>query len=160
VDLEAAAREGRFREDLLYRIKVVQIDLPPLRERPEDIVDLANRFVAELGRAKSIAGFTDQAQATLVSYPWPGNVRELRNVIERALILCHGERISIEHLPGNFAPKPTDAEVEVGDSVSLEQLEEKHIRRVLAKTKSLDEAANVLGIDVATLWRRRKKYGI
>lgn len=160
VDLEAASRDGRFREDLLYRIKVVQIDLPPLRERPEDVTDLANRFVAELGRARPIAGLTDQAHAALRNYAWPGNIRELRNVIERALILCQREQIGIEHLPANFASSKTAPDIELGDSVSLDQLEETHIRRVLVRSKSLDEAAGILGIDVATLWRRRKKYAI
>jgi NtrC-family two-component system response regulator AlgB len=160
VDLEEAVREGRFREDLLYRIKVVQLDLPPLRERQEDIVSLAERFLAELGRGKAVAGFTDEAQAALKHYAWPGNIRELRNVVERAVILCQGERIGLEYLPANFMPASTSEAVEVGERVSLDKLEETHIRRVLASTKSLDEAATVLGIDVATLWRRRKKYGI
>ena len=160
VDLEAASRDGRFREDLLYRINVVQIDLPPLRERPEDIPDLADRFVAELRRGKTVDGFTDEAQAALRSYSWPGNVRELRNVIERALILCRGGQIGVEHLPASFASTRADSEIAVGDSVSLDRLEETHIRRVLARAKSLDQAAEILGIDVATLWRRRKKYGI
>jgi NtrC-family two-component system response regulator AlgB len=160
VDLDAAVREGRFREDLLYRINVVQIELPPLRDRPEDILDLAERFLAELRRGKAIAGFTDEAQAALRSYSWPGNVRELRNVIERALILCRTEQIGVELLPANFTPSRGESEIAVGDSVSLDRLEETHIRRVLARAKSLEEAAEILGIDVATLWRRRKKYGI
>jgi NtrC-family two-component system response regulator AlgB len=94
----------------------------------------------------------------LRDYPWPGNVRELSNVIERAVILCRGERIGPELLPPRLAP--ADACPQVGDAVSLEKVEEQHIRRVLAVTKSLQEAATVLGIDQATLWRRRKKYGI
>ncbi|HEY1628257.1 MAG TPA: sigma-54 dependent transcriptional regulator [Tepidisphaeraceae bacterium] len=160
VDLESAVREGRFREDLLYRINVVQLDLPPLRQRIEDIIDLAERFLAELAHGKNISGFADEARFALRNYPWPGNVRELRNVIERALILCHGERIGLEHLPGNFTSAATATAVELGDRIPLDQLEEVHIRRVLAKSKSLEEAAEILGIDVATLWRRRKKYGI
>jgi NtrC-family two-component system response regulator AlgB len=160
VDLEAAARDGSFREDLLYRIKVMQIDLPALRDRPEDIVALATRFLAEFGRASAVVGFTDQAQEALRRYSWPGNVRELRNVIERAAILYHGESIGLEHLPSSFAAEQQKTALEVGDLISLDQLEEEHIRRILAKAKSLDEAATILGIDVATLWRRRKKYGI
>jgi NtrC-family two-component system response regulator AlgB len=160
VDLETAVRNGRFREDLFYRIKVVQIDLPPLRERDQDILQLADGFLAELGRGKGIGGFTPEAQAAMKSYPWPGNIRELRNVIERALILCRAQRIGLEHLPANFSAPATVQEAEVGDPVSLDKIEELHIRRVLARSKSLDEAAKVLGIDVATLWRRRRKYGI
>ena len=136
VDLEEAVRNGRFREDLLYRIKVVQLDLPPLRERPEDVVHLAEGFVAELRKGKPVIGFTDEALAALKNYNWPGNIRELRNVIERALILCQGEKLGIEHLPGNFnaaatAPSP----VEPGDAVTLDHLEELHIRRVLAQNQ-------------------------
>ena len=163
-DLDEAVRRGRFREDLFYRIKVVQIDLPPLGQRAEDILDLAERFLAELGRGKGVGGFTDEAQAALKNYAWPGNLRELRNVIERALILCRGPQIGLEHLPATFASGPGSAGAaqgaELGDPIALDKLEELHIRRVLAKCKSLDEAAKVLGIDVATLWRRRRKYGI
>jgi two-component system, NtrC family, response regulator AlgB len=160
VNLDEAVRAGRFREDLLYRIKVVQLDLPPLRDRPEDIVYLAERFLAELGQRKGISGFTEEALAALKNYPWPGNIRELRNLVERAVILCQGERIGPEYLPENVAPTSETARVELGDRIPLDKLEELHIRRVLAKSKSLDEAADVLGIDLATLWRRRKKYGI
>jgi NtrC-family two-component system response regulator AlgB len=100
VDLEEAVRGGRFREDLLYRIKVVQLDLPPLRERPEDVMMLAERFLADLRRGKPIEGFTDETEAALRAYAWPGNIRELRNVVERALILCQGGRIErILHPP-------------------------------------------------------------
>jgi NtrC-family two-component system response regulator AlgB len=161
VDLEEAVKAGRFREDLLYRIKVVQLDLPPLRERPEDIISLAGRFLFELRREKNVAGFTAEAEKAIQDYAWPGNIRELRNVVERALILCQGERIGLDHLPGNLSAAPVpDQDLKLGDLIPLDRLEEQHIRRVLAQTRSLDEAAKVLGVDVATLWRRRKKYGI
>jgi NtrC-family two-component system response regulator AlgB len=105
-----------------------------------------------------VLGFTPAAIDALRAHPWPGNVRELRNVIERCAILATKEWIGPELLPG---PMTTLAEDPVpGAMVSLDKLEELHIRRVLAATKSLDEAAEVLGIDAATLWRRRKKYGI
>jgi two-component system, NtrC family, response regulator AlgB len=165
VDLDQAVAEGRFREDLLYRINVVQIDLPPLRDRPEDILQLAEGFLVELGREKgqrnSAVGFTPEAQAALLAYRWPGNIRELRNVVERAIILCQGDRVGLDHLPGNLIGLANGpVAMEVGDPISLDALDEVHIRRVLAKSKSLEEAARVLGIDIATLWRRRKKYGI
>jgi NtrC-family two-component system response regulator AlgB len=157
-NLEDSVKNGRFREDLFYRINVVQIEIPPLRERREDVVPLAEWFLASLGRRKKVLGYTEDASSALQSYAWPGNVRELRNVIERALILCQGERIGPEHLPETFSPRPAPAQL--GDLVTLSQIEEMHIRRVLASTKSLEEAARVLGIDPATLWRRRKEYGI
>jgi len=158
IDLERAVVERRFREDLLYRINVIAIEVPPLRERAEDILPLAELFLASLGR-RSIRGFTPEAGAVLQGYGWPGNVRELRNVIERAAILCRGDVIGVENLPGGLAGQRS-AEVEVGEMVTLDKVEEAHIRRVLGATKSLEEAAEVLGIDAATLYRRRKRYGM
>jgi NtrC-family two-component system response regulator AlgB len=159
VDLESAVRTGKFREDLLYRIKVIQLDLPPLRDRLEDIQMLAERFLTELKGAKLIAGFTPEAIDALKSYKWPGNLRELHNVIERAVFLCQEHYVGVPHLPSEFSAREP-ANEEIGDAVSLDKLEEMHIRRVLAKTKSLDEAAKILGIDQATLYRRRRKYGL
>ncbi|MCE5334130.1 MAG: sigma-54 dependent transcriptional regulator [Desulfobacteraceae bacterium] len=159
-DLEKAVKEGRFREDLFYRLNVFQVVLPPLRERIEDVVLLAERFLAFFGRQRHRAflGFTEDALEALNRYTWPGNVRELHNVVERAAILCNSERVGIEYLPENLSIPA--AELNIGDPVSLEAVEELHIRRVLALSKSLQEAADTLGIDQATLWRRRKKYGI
>jgi NtrC-family two-component system response regulator AlgB len=105
-----------------------------------------------------VLGFSEEARETLLAYPWPGNLRELRNVVERASILCTFERVGIEFLPATAATR--DVPPKVGDPVPLERIEEEHIRRVLASSKSLQEAAEVLGIDQATLWRRRKHYGI
>jgi NtrC-family two-component system response regulator AlgB len=160
IDLEAAVKAGRFREDLFYRLNVIQIEIPPLRERPEDLARLAAKLLAFHARRnhRAILGFSDEALSVLREYPWPGNVRELSNVIERAVILCRGERIGPEFLPSRLAP--ADACPQIGDPISLEMVEEQHIRRVLAATRSLQDAAKVLGIDQATLWRRRKKYGI
>ncbi len=157
-ELERAVAAGKFREDLYYRLNVFQISIPPLRERMEDIVPLAEWMLSTLNRAKPIAGFSDEVKEGLRRYGWPGNIRELRNVVERAIILCRGDRIGMEHLPSNLVPRSSSPEL--GDRVSLDRIEELHIRRVLAATRSLEEAAEVLGIDSATLWRRRKKYGI
>jgi NtrC-family two-component system response regulator AlgB len=159
-DLDEAVKEGRFREDLFYRLNVIQIEMPPLRERPEDITTLAERLLAFFGRARHhhFLGFTPEALQALRQYPWPGNLRELRNVVERGAILCQADRVGIECLPENLLP--SDSGARLGDRVSLEKIEEEHIRRVLATTTSLQEAADILGIDQATLWRRRKKYGI
>jgi NtrC-family two-component system response regulator AlgB len=159
VDLEEAVKSGKFREDLLYRIKVIQLDLPPLRERLEDMQMLAERFLGELKGTKPIVGFTPEAIEALKAYRWPGNLRELHNVIERAVFLCQDHLVGTAHLPTEFAGK-TEPKEEIGDAVSLDKLEEIHIRRVLAKFKSLDEAAKVLGIDLATLYRKRKKFGL
>jgi NtrC-family two-component system response regulator AlgB len=159
-DLAQAVKEGRFREDLFYRLNVIQIEIPPLRERREDIAVLAERLLAFFGRARHslFLGFTQDASRILKEYEWPGNIRELRNVVERSAILCQTDQIGLECLPENLLS--TDSSPRLGDKVSLEKIEEEHIRRVLASTKSLQDAADVLGIDQATLWRRRKKYGI
>jgi NtrC-family two-component system response regulator AlgB len=159
-NLAAAVKEGRFREDLFFRLSVIPIEIPPLRERPADVPVLAERLLVFHARNnhRSILGFRDDALRALASYDWPGNVRELSNAIERAAILCPADRIGLECLPANLVPG--GAEIEIGDPVSLDKIEESHIRRVLANSKSLQEAAAVLGIDQATLWRRRKQYGI
>jgi len=159
-DLDGEVKGGRFREDLFYRLNVIQIEVPPLRERIQDLEALATRLLAFYGRVhhRSFAGFTEEARKAMKRHSWPGNLRELRNVIERASILCRSERIGVEYLPGNVLPSGTTSTV--GDRVSLEKIEEEHIRRVLSATKSLQEAAEVLGIDQATLWRRRKQYGM
>jgi two-component system, NtrC family, response regulator AlgB len=160
INLEEAVKEGRFREDLFYRLNVIQIEIPPLRERPEDAVMLAEKLLAFYGRSnhRAFLGFTPDALQALKHYGWPGNVRELSNVVERAVILCQAERIGLECLPPTLSPD--DSIPNIGDRVPLEKVEEQHIRRILATTKSLQEAADILGIDQATLWRRRKKYGI
>ncbi|MDQ5985228.1 MAG: Alginate biosynthesis transcriptional regulatory protein AlgB [Syntrophus sp. SKADARSKE-3] len=160
VDLENSVREGRFREDLLYRLNVIQIELPPLRSRPDDVIALAGRLIFFFNRTchKSITGFTEEANRLIKTYSWPGNVRELRNVIERAVILCRTDCIDACDLPDTF--RGGLQPVRLGDAISLEKIEEEHIRLVLAMSKSLQEAACILGIDQATLWRRRKQYGI
>jgi NtrC-family two-component system response regulator AlgB len=159
-DLKAAVAAGKFREDLYYRLNVIEIDLPGLRQRSEDILPLAlkmlGHFAAENKHA--ITGFNPEAQAVLQGHAWPGNLRELRNAVERAAILCLSGEVGLEHLPGNFQPKAVGQKI--GDAVTLEALEESHIRSILASNRSLEEVARILGIDVATLWRKRKKYGI
>jgi NtrC-family two-component system response regulator AlgB len=159
-DLEKQVSEGRFREDLFYRLNGITLTIPPLRERPEDIGPLAEDFLAYFCQAnhKTFLGFTPEAEKSLLNHAWPGNVRELRNAIERAVILESGDYIGKTHLPGH--PVPASGKAAIGDPVSLTVLEEQHIRSVLASSPSLQEAADILGIDQATLWRRRKTYGI
>jgi NtrC-family two-component system response regulator AlgB len=158
--LEDAVKAGRFREDLYFRLNVISIDIPPLRERPDDIPVIAERLLAFHARNnhRSFLGFTAEALEALAAYAWPGNVRELSNAIERAAILCRTDSVGRECLPASLTG--AEAEARIGDAVSLEKIEETHIRRVLATARSLQEASAVLGINQATLWRRRKKYGI
>ena len=160
LDLEQAVAAKQFREDLFYRLNVVDIVVPPLRERREDILPIVERLLAFFARQnhRQPPRLTEDAGRVLQAYDWPGNVRELRNAIERAVLLCSDERIGVEHLPVKLAPAQPIPNI--GDPVSLEKIEEMHIRRVLAATKSLDDAAKVLGMDSVTLWRRRKKYNI
>jgi len=159
-DLAAAVARGAFREDLFFRLNVFPIDLPSLRDRAEDIEDLAAEMLAffSIHNHKAGLAFAAETLAALRAYNWPGNIRELRNVIERAVILCPGGRIEPEHLPSALVPQAPS--VRLGERVSLDRVEEAHIRGVLAAAYSLQEAAEILGIDQATLWRKRKEYGL
>jgi NtrC-family two-component system response regulator AlgB len=158
-DLEADVREHRFREDLLYRLNVVEIRLPPLRERPQDILRLAERFLVFFARAarRPVPELSPAAAEVLRAYPWPGNVRELRNAIERALILWPARVIEPAAFPERIAAQPSSAPV-LGGNCTLDAIEREHILRVVARTPTLDDAARILGIDASTLWRKRKKY--
>jgi two-component system, NtrC family, response regulator AlgB len=160
VNLEQRVAEGRFREDLFYRINVISVNVLPLRERREDIMTIAQDFCNFFSHTnhKNMLGFDAGAERAILEYSWPGNVRELRNAIERAVILGNGRQITEKDLPESIIPSigyPL-----VGDPVSLSTIEEFHIKRILEKTPSIQEAAGILGIDQATLWRRRKVYGI
>jgi NtrC-family two-component system response regulator AlgB len=155
-DLSQAVAAGKFREDLFYRLNVISLRLPPLRERVNDIERLALthlRFLAGHS-GKDIRDFSPAALEAMRHYTWPGNIREMRNVIERAVILSGGEHIE----PGDLADSIQPAsDTRLGGKFSLEAIEAEHIRRVVANTRTLDEAAEVLGIDPATLYRKRKK---
>jgi NtrC-family two-component system response regulator AlgB len=155
-DLAEAVREGRFREDLYYRLNVISLRLPPLRERLQDLERIANRhldfFAHRAGR--QFNGFTPDVLEAMQSYNWPGNLRELRNLIERAVILGSGDAIGAVDLVEIVQAR---SEFRVGGSITLEELDNEHIRRVIANSRTIDEAATVLGIDPATLYRRKKK---
>ncbi|MBF0376272.1 MAG: sigma-54-dependent Fis family transcriptional regulator [Desulfamplus sp.] len=162
VDLNKRVAEGLFREDLFYRINVITITLPPLREHPEDIMAMALDFMAFFCRLnhKTFLGFEPQAEKMLINHNWSGNIRELRNAVERAVILGNGKYIGVKDLPENINPQDRRLNPSIGDPISLSQIEEMHIRRLLAHTSSIHEAADILGIDQATLWRKRKIYTI
>ena len=154
--LSESLEEGSFREDLYYRLNAVRITLPPLRERPEDVLLLIHYFMKKFAPA-ALQEITPEAVKLLTSYRWPGNVREMQNVMERAVLLSRNREIEPSHLPEELL------EVRVSDPtgmLSLEEMERQHIARVLRVAKDLDEAARVLSIDPATLWRKRKKYGL
>jgi NtrC-family two-component system response regulator AlgB len=157
-DLEAEVRAGRFREDLFYRLNVIEITLPPLRARRRDVQPLARHFLGFFAQrsGKAVIGFTSEAEAALAAYPWPGNVRELRNAVERGVILATDSAVGLEHLPGQLTAASA-TRIELGAPVTLEDLEAEHIRRVVAAAPSLDEAARTLGIDPSTLYRKRKR---
>ena len=159
-DLALAIREGKFRADLYYRLNVVALHLPPLRERPRDLEQLAAthlRFFAEQN-SKTIHDFSPEAKSLLRRYLWPGNLRELRNAIERAVILSTGPRIEAAHLSSFVDHPELQGGLEVGADATLENLADEHVRQVLARTSRLSEAASILGIDLATLYRRRRKW--
>jgi two-component system, NtrC family, response regulator AlgB len=164
-DLEKSVKEGRFREDLFYRLNVISLRLPSLRERTRDVMKIARGYLRFFARqcGKKLEGFSETAEQAIVSYAWPGNLRELRNVIERAAILAGEDRVELADLPENLSHEPWTGEgaaMEAGSRISLEDLENEHLRRVLKGTKSMEEAAQILGIDPATLYRKRKKLGL
>jgi NtrC-family two-component system response regulator AlgB len=152
-NLEEAVHSGTFREDLFYRLNAVRLKLPPLRERREDIPWLAQHFLQRFGNQQELR--TDVKDA-LMAYPWRGNIRELENVMERAVILAHGGTVELLHLPEEFQLLNTSTD----KPMSLEEVERLHIIRVLRIASDLDEAARLLGIDPATLYRKRKKYDL
>ena len=156
-DLPPLIKEKQFREDFYYRINVITIHIPPLRERKEDIPVLSDhflkRYVEETG--KHLEGFTSKALEQLLSYSWPGNVRELKNVIERAVVIAKGRMIGIEELkfldPGKQPAEPLP--------LTLEELEKNHIKSILLSSdRNISHAAKKLGINRSTLSRKMKQY--
>ncbi|WJN59494.1 sigma-54-dependent response regulator transcription factor AlgB [Pseudomonas sp. SO81] len=160
LDLAEMVRAGTFREDLLYRLNVITLTLPPLRERAEDTLALAEGFLARFVKdyARPARGFSEASLNALRRYNWPGNVRELRNVIERASIICPGEWVEPSHL--GLDTRDDGGVARVGSDMTLEALEKAHIAAVLGNSPTLEQAATTLGIDVSTLYRKRKQYGL
>lgn len=164
-DLKADVAAGRFREDLLFRLEVIEFVVPPLRDRPGDVLPLARHYLQFFARqtGKRLTDFTPEAQRMLLGYRWPGNLRELRNAAERAAILAPGPEVSPDDLPNRLRPGaagPDPDGVRPGGRHTLEEVENEHVRRVLAATPSLEAAAETLGIDPSTLYRKRKKLGL
>jgi len=163
-DLKAEIAAGRFREDLYYRLNVVEIQMPALRERAEDILLLAERFLKNFAtkNRKPVTGFDDDAKQALLDYEWPGNVRELENVIERAVILARGEKISMRELPLRAGDGAGPAlGVDALGECTLEELERAMVERALKEHKgNVSRAAQALGLSRAALYRRMEKFGL
>jgi DNA-binding NtrC family response regulator len=165
-DLQKAVAAGSFREDLFYRLNVIPIRLPPLRERREDVPLLVEHFLerlsAELGRP--VEGISAEAMNALAVHPWPGNVRELRNVLERGAVVARGPVIELLDLgldaavPGDTAPR---GEAPTSPDASLDEVERRHIAAVLSHTGfNVSQSARVLGVDRVTLYNKMRKYGL
>ncbi len=164
-DLEEKIRNKTFREDLYYRLNVIEVKIPPLRERKEDILMLANYFIKRFSEEnnKAVKEVDSNARGTLVRYSWPGNVRELRNVIERAVVLCSGDVITTAELPDKVRRSGTPSEGQNDSSLklSVSEYEKTLIMNVYhAQNNNKEDTARVLGVDLATLYRKLKKYGI
>jgi NtrC-family two-component system response regulator AlgB len=163
-DLKERIAEGAFREDLYFRLNVIAVEMPPLRNRQSDLLRFADHYLKHFSGqcGHSFHGFSDTAAARLRSYSWPGNLRELRNAIERAVILAKHEKIDSEDLPldQSSATQPNCPLPQPGDFITLDKLEELHVRKILERTGSVAEAAKILGIDDATIYRKRKKMGM
>jgi transcriptional regulator with PAS, ATPase and Fis domain len=169
-DLESLVKEGLFRKDLYYRLKVMVVEMPALREMAEDILLLSNLFIEENNRehGKNIKGFSGEAKKLMLQYHWPGNVRELRNIIERAMILTDQDFITPKHLP--FELKQTekygqgakDSELlEISEDMSLDRMERVHLSKVLERLGwNKSKASKALGISRATLRAKLKKYNL
>lgn len=153
-----------FREDLLLRLNVVTLTLPPLRERAEDVAPLARHYLARAAarQHRPAFGLSDSAERALRRHAWPGNLRELRNAIERAVILSPGPTIELDDLaiPPVLDVSTLHADVTLGADVTIDVLEREHIARVVSHSATLEIAARVLGIDPSTLQRKRKRYGL
>lgn len=153
--LKDAIKDGSIREDLYYRLNSVRIELSPLRERPEDLLILIQHFIKKYAREKEIE-VSSEALILLTTYRWPGNVRELENVIERCLVFAKDGIIKPDYLPEEIQ-KTTENKSGI---LSIEEIEKQHIKKVLGLAVDLEEAAMLLNIDPATLWRKRKKYSL
>jgi len=163
-DLELDVKEQRFREDLYYRLNVVQLHIPPLRARGDDVLRLAQHFVRQFSErmGKGVTGITSAAATRLLEYDWPGNVRQLENSMERAVTLTRFEQITVEDLPARLSPDKGWEASEDGSSeqlLTLNQLERRYIESVLKSARgNKTQAARLLGVDRRTLYRKLERY--
>jgi DNA-binding NtrC family response regulator len=161
-NIEAAVQQKTFREDLYYRLRVVTIEVPPLRQRTEDIPLLIHAFLEEFNEKhhKAVAGLAAEAMRRLLQYPWPGNVRELRNCLESLVILSSKRTIAAMDLPAYIQPPATANELSIRVGTPLDEIEKEAIRHTLAYTKTKTEAARLLRIGLRTLHRKIRAYGL
>ena len=163
-DLQTMVAEGKFREDLFYRLNVLPLRVPPLRERPQDIPLLVESFIARFAPQNNspARGVTPEAMAALMAHPWPGNVRELENVIERAVVLSGHELIEEKDVMGSaLAQAKQSIEQIFNDQPTLEKIEERYIKMILSQTHNQkDRAAKILGVNRRTLYRKERVYGL
>jgi len=166
-DLKQRVAKGAFREDLYFRLNVISIELPPLRERKEDLIRFAEYYLEHFAAQfkRKITGFSAEALACICNYTWPGNLRELQHAVERGVALARDTTLvlgdfsdEIQH--GTIAAKSQINNLMTEGWISLENLIEKYVRLVLEHAPASSEAANILGIDIATLYRKRKKWGL
>jgi NtrC-family two-component system response regulator AlgB len=171
--LEAEVRAGRFREDLFFRLNVITLTLPPLRDRREDLMPLAQHYLHffERRQGRNHLAFSPACEQVIAAYSWPGNLRQLRNAVERAAILTPANVIdpadlglvdtdSVVRMDDSSGAAGTRRHLALGDDVSLEAIEREHLAQVVARAASFEAAARILGIDVTTLQRKRKRYGL
>jgi NtrC-family two-component system response regulator AlgB len=159
-DLLSEVAAHRFREDLFYSFNIISLHLPPLRERSADILPLARRMLAAAAvrNQRSDLFISDEAAVAMTSYRWPGNVRELRNAMEAAAVLCETCTITEAHLPEAVSKHAPEGIKPIPSRTSLDEIEREHIARVLAESRTLEDAALTLGINISTLWRKRKRH--
>jgi two-component system response regulator HydG len=156
-------KEGTFRQDLYYRLNVIEINVPPLRDRGDDVLFLARAFIKELGEPSGspAKGLDKNVERLFLAYPWPGNIRELRNVIERAVVIADDELITVDQLPERFAQPGIHGRVSPLLKDAHEEFEAAYIQKVVAENGGDKElVSKILGIDLSTLYRKIKKYDI
>jgi transcriptional regulator with PAS, ATPase and Fis domain len=160
-DLEQLVAAGQFRQDLFYRLNVIPVKLPPLRERGEDLPLLVESLLEQLGTelGRAVDGVSAEAMEMLLLHDWPGNVRELRNVLERGIVVAHGRILQESDLA--LPPRESPAAAPGGELPSLEEVEKRHVARVLDHVRgNVSHAARILGIDRSTLYAKMRRFGL